>query len=1074
MGRKKKGFLAELAEEVNEKTFNDIQKIAEEVVTEKKEQNLRPELKVAEENKILREAWKKRNEPNKMAFTDDYENYLKHQLFKQEIESLDLDEEESEYYTDLEVKEKDNDRKGLWDYTKEDEILFFDPDKSYEITGYRPINETEGLDFDPAPFMETGRIYTETGAYTEYPKGSKPYADFWREQLKRCAEGLTIGKYRITGDHYFFLNFYRMKIVDDTKKAGMGSDEGFPNFIVEQYKFFHYYEMCEYLKKDVIALKSRGIGWSEIGASMGVRPFITTRNFRSVYVANSDLFVDGVLDKCWWQLNWLNNNTNGGMKRARQKIDNIKQKRASRVDKEGQEYGRMAEIEGIVADNPRKVRGDRVDRLMFEESGSFKMLRTAWVQGEALVTVAGARKGIRSAWGCVCAGTVVYKADGTPVLIENLKQEDGILGYKNGIVNKEPISYMQEEAYKPCVRITIVKDNLWLDCSEDHPIYAVTEKKKVGKDFEYKFEFVEAKDVMKKAIYLAAANELDIWGNDYLIDPYKFGKTFMEDKEKNIKILGKHFMQLRKSDAIDFLTGLFDGYGQIRVGISIRIVLKDDRLARYVSFLFRKLGIWVSNRCEGREEYSSFSINLNDTQSIYYFQKYIHLKDRLKAYKFQKICKFMKFENRFKSDIRMFGIRSVESLGVQRIYNLTADDSHTYLANNIITHNTGGDSDSSALAGLTEMFNDPNAYNILPYKNHYSDDGSEQMTGYFIPAYNIMLASGFTDKRGVTDIKKAKAYYEEQRQKKSGQALLEYCAEYCFTPSEALLKQGDGIFDPIVIADRLTQIRIQKIGIKPQRVDLVWDCPNKDQNPRSKVKMLPNQNSKIFIYEPPLKDDNGNGYSNLYVAGIDSIDQGTGDSSTQSDVSDFCIVIKRRVLGTKSATYVAMYKDRPKDIATAYENAMKLLVLYNCKAMLEHTKIGIIMYFRSKKKENLFMKRPKSTLSDIKRGNSEMIGYPAQDIYLKHGIELIINYINDFCYDIHIDEMLEQLLKYSWEQKRKFDIVAAMIAAELGDEDMVFFKPKTKDEASTVWRDFGYYTDSHGRKMYGVIPQRRW
>lgn len=28
------------------------------------------------------------------------------------------------------------------------------------------------------------------------------------------------------------------------------------------------------------------------------------------------------------------------MKRARQKIDNIKQKRASKVDKEGNEYGR--------------------------------------------------------------------------------------------------------------------------------------------------------------------------------------------------------------------------------------------------------------------------------------------------------------------------------------------------------------------------------------------------------------------------------------------------------------------------------------------------------------------------------------------------------------------------------------------------------------------------------------------------------------------------------------------------------------------------------------------------------------
>mgnify|MGYP006928581000 CR=1 FL=1 len=85
------------------------------------------------------------------------------------------------------------------------------------------------------------------------------------------------------------------------------------------------------------------------------------------------------------------------MKRSRDKIDNIKQKRASHVDKEGNEWGRMSEIEGIVADNPRKVRGTRCHRLMYEESGSNPWLRTEWTQGEALVTVAGVRKGIRCA-----------------------------------------------------------------------------------------------------------------------------------------------------------------------------------------------------------------------------------------------------------------------------------------------------------------------------------------------------------------------------------------------------------------------------------------------------------------------------------------------------------------------------------------------------------------------------------------------------------------------------------------------------------------------------------------------------
>ena len=65
------------------------------------------------------------------------------------------------------------------------------------------------------------------------------------------------------------------------------------------------------------------------------------------------------------------------MKRVRQKIDNIKQKRASKVDKEGVESGRFSEIEGIIADNPKKVRGDRCDRLLFEEFGSNPVSRTS-------------------------------------------------------------------------------------------------------------------------------------------------------------------------------------------------------------------------------------------------------------------------------------------------------------------------------------------------------------------------------------------------------------------------------------------------------------------------------------------------------------------------------------------------------------------------------------------------------------------------------------------------------------------------------------------------------------------------
>ena len=708
-------------------------------------------------------------------FTEKTEEELRKELL---ASTIDEETEESPYYYEDKVEVHKKRTEGLWDVILEDEIHYFDPELSYEITGYRPINETEGLDFDPTPFIEVGQVYQRTGRYTAHKKGSKPYVDFWREQIRRCVEGYTVGKYRVTGDHYFFLNFYRMGIINDKKKAGAGSEESFPFFTSKQYEFFHYVELCEYLKKDVVALKARAVGFSEIGACLGVRPFITTRNFRTVYTASLESYVDDVLTKCWYQLNWLSNNTDGGMKRVRQKIDNIKQKRASKLDKEGVESGRMAEIEGIPADNPRKVRGARCDRLMFEEFGSNPVSRTSWTQGTALVEIGGVRRGIKIGWG------------------------------------------------------------------------------------------------------------------------------------------------------------------------------------------------------------------------------------------------------------------------------------------------TGGDQGPS-LTGLSEIFSDPKANNVLPYKNFYSSDGTVQYTGFFIPAYTFMLGSEYTDHRGVTNIEKAKKYYEEQRAVKSGKSLLEYCSEYCFTPAEALLRQGDNIFDAIAISDRITQIRIHKMGVKPRHVALLWDKSEGDET-LNKVKVYDKVDSNILIYEEPILDDKDS-YKNLYVAGIDSIDQGTEDSATQKDVSDFCIVIKRRAYGLKEPKYVAVYKERPRDIRFAYDNAMKLLAWYNCKALLEHSKISILTYFKSKKKDNLFMKRPKSSLSDIKRGNSQMIGVPATETIIKHGLELINTYINDYCYTIDSDMILEQLLNYSYENKRKYDVVAAMGMAEIADEELMGFNPKPAHSVEKEWKDFGWFINSKGYKQFGVI-----
>ena len=49
------------------------------------------------------------------------------------------------------------------------------------------------------------------------------------------------------------------------------------------------------------------------------------------------------------------------------KIDTAFKKKASKVDSDKNESGWGSIIEGVVHDNPRKLRGARVDNLIFEE-----------------------------------------------------------------------------------------------------------------------------------------------------------------------------------------------------------------------------------------------------------------------------------------------------------------------------------------------------------------------------------------------------------------------------------------------------------------------------------------------------------------------------------------------------------------------------------------------------------------------------------------------------------------------------------------------------------------------------------
>lgn len=192
-------------------------------------------------------------------FDEQNEESLIRQLFEEkEQKQQEVDDDLPYYEEDRNYHKK---RLGEWDVPIDEEIKYFDPELSYELTGYRPLTMEQGLDFDPEPFIIPAKTFLKNGCYTEYPSGTKPFRDYWEEQKRRCIEGYTVGTYTITGDHYFFLNFYHMQIINkDSQAKTTGRIESFPGFIAKQYEGFHYIKMCEMLGFDVATLKCRGTG----------------------------------------------------------------------------------------------------------------------------------------------------------------------------------------------------------------------------------------------------------------------------------------------------------------------------------------------------------------------------------------------------------------------------------------------------------------------------------------------------------------------------------------------------------------------------------------------------------------------------------------------------------------------------------------------------------------------------------------------------------------------------------------------------------------------------------------------
>lgn len=724
---------------------------------------------------------------------------------------MNLQEEVNKLEAELKqaIKEKE------WDVPKEAPILCFDPELSYELTGYKPIDGTRGLDFNPNWFTEARETYEKTGKYCAYLPGSKKFREFWKEQYKRCKYGMTVNGYTITGFHYFFLNYYTLPLVTKVQEAGKGRPEGFPSFTVAQYIWFHYLALCCKLLKNAALMKARGIGFSEINAAMAAAEFTIIRESNTVITCHDEGKLRKTLKKAWHALAFLDKNTQGGMSKNKQiKNTDLEKTSGAYIMDHGTKIptGWQSTILGIVADDPQKIRGDRADFLLYDEAGSWPGLETAVTQGEALVEIGGVRFGVM----------------------------------------------------------------------------------------------------------------------------------------------------------------VFGG--------------------------------------------------------------------------------------------------------------------------------TGGDKGTN-LEGLRKIYYNPLEQNVLPYRHHYTEGGEVVETGFFIPAYQQMYE--YLDSRGWCDPEKTKSILQNKRNAKlnNPKAYLEHCAEYCWTAEEAFAQEGQNKFNKALIAEQLTRIRALKIGPRPQagRLMPIYKNDKCKFKEIENFRWIPDQLSKLQILEHPIWSDlyreqqnkerqkaeaTGKNYEedtqvyetmqDLYIAGIDGIDIGQAQTSKDTkDPSDFCIVIKKRAFGMQEPTIVAMYKDRPQDINTAYKIAMCICKYYNAKINVEATRIGLLNWAKKEGLLSYFMRRPRATLADIRSGNTKSYGTPATGAIIEMQTDLVATYVEDYSHNIWFEEILDELQKYNPENKRKFDIVAALGMLELADQELSARVPvKVEKDTDDKFQDFGYWRDSKGYLHRGIIPKK--
>lgn len=108
------------------------------------------------------------------------------------------------------------------------------------------IRQSDGKWLNTFVYREAGKYWEKHGCYTKEPWGSPTWMDFWKQERNKCINGYEVEGHKITGDHYFYLNYSPIQKLDLTTIVGKKAKKikGFPDFWDGDYEYFWFREIA--------------------------------------------------------------------------------------------------------------------------------------------------------------------------------------------------------------------------------------------------------------------------------------------------------------------------------------------------------------------------------------------------------------------------------------------------------------------------------------------------------------------------------------------------------------------------------------------------------------------------------------------------------------------------------------------------------------------------------------------------------------------------------------------------------------------------------------------------------------